>query len=262
MIDSHSHISDPQLDQERQNIIDNLSNDGLSAILEVGYDMKSSLQAIELANNYNQIYAIIGLHPENVNEYDDKFEQFILTNSNNSKVVGIGEIGLDYYWTKNNKPKQKEVFENQLCLSQKAGLPVVLHIRDAYADAYDILMANKAKLNNGILLHCYSGSDQMVKQFNKLDCYFALGGAVTFKNAHKDDVIKAIPKDRLLIETDCPYMTPTPYRGKTNQPKFIRFTADKIADVLGIHTQHLIDQTMENTQTLFTKINLTNNKER
>ncbi|MEG2561971.1 MAG: TatD family hydrolase, partial [Clostridia bacterium] len=147
--------------------------------------------------------------------------------------------------------RQKDVFVRQIVLADELGLPLVLHIRDAIGDCLDILTAHKNLLNHGVLLHCFTGSAEMVARFCKLDCYFALGGVVTFKNAKKDDVIKAIPQDRLLVETDCPYMAPTPFRGQLNQPKYSNLTMQKIADTLQMNVAILEKIVLENTIRFF-----------
>ena len=253
IIDSHAHLSDERLIGRVDSISKDLSKEGLESVFEVGFDLSSSKSAIELASKYDNIYAIIGTHPHDAKYYDSEVEQFYLQNAGNKKVLAIGEIGLDYYYDKSDRDVQRDVFAKQIVLADKVGLPIVLHIRDAYGDAIDILNANKDKLNHGVLLHCYSGSAEMLKQFNKYDCYYALGGAITFKNAKKDDVITAIPEDRLLVETDCPYMTPVPFRGQPNEPKYVNLVIDKIASVKGVEREKIEKITYENTKRLFFK---------
>ena len=253
IIDSHAHLSDERLIGRVDSISKDLSKEGLESVFEVGFDLSSSKSAIEIASKYDNIYAIIGTHPHDAKYYDSEVEQFYLQNANNKKVLAIGEIGLDYYYDKSDRDVQRDVFAKQIVLADKVGLPIVLHIRDAYGDAIDILNANKDKLNHGVLLHCYSGSAEMLKQFNKYDCYYALGGAITFKNAKKDDVITAIPEDRLLVETDCPYMTPVPFRGQSNEPKYVNLVIDKIASVKGVEREKIEKITYENTKRLFFK---------
>lgn len=253
IIDSHAHLSDERLIGRVGEISENLSQNGLESVFEVGFDLPSSKSAIDLASKYDNIYAIIGTHPHDAKFYDGGVEEFYLQNSVNKKVLAVGEIGLDYFYDKSEREVQREVFAKQIVLADKVGLPIVLHIRDAYEDAIDILGANKDKLNHGVLLHCYSGSAEMIKQFNKYDCYYALGGAITFKNAKKDDVITAISEDRLLVETDCPYMTPAPYRGQPNEPKYVNLVVDKIATVKGVERKYIEKITYENTKRLFFK---------
>ncbi|MDE5756195.1 MAG: TatD family hydrolase [Clostridia bacterium] len=253
MIDSHAHLSDERLIGRVDEISADLSKEGLESVFEVGFDLQSSKSAIDLASKYDNIYAIIGTHPHDAKYYDSEVEEFYLQNANKKKVLAIGEIGLDYFYDKSERDVQRDVFARQIILADKVGLPIVLHIRDAYGDAIDILNAHKDKLNHGVLLHCYSGSVEMIKQFNKYDCYYALGGAITFKNAKKDDVITAIPENRLLVETDCPYMTPVPFRGQPNEPKYVNLVVDKIASVKGVGRKEIEQLTYENTKRLFFK---------
>ena len=253
IIDSHAHLSDERLIGRVDEISADLSKEGLESVFEVGFDLQSSKSAIDLASKYDNIYAIIGTHPHDAKYYDSEVEEFYLQNANKKKVLAIGEIGLDYFYDKSERDVQRDVFARQIILADKVGLPIVLHIRDAYGDAIDILNAHKDKLNHGVLLHCYSGSVEMIKQFNKYDCYYALGGAITFKNAKKDDVITAIPENRLLVETDCPYMTPVPFRGQPNEPKYVNLVVDKIASVKGVGRKEIEQLTYENTKRLFFK---------
>lgn len=256
MIDTHTHLCDTRFNNQREQIIADMLQDGLCAICETGADLISSQQAVKLAMQHDKIYAIVGTHPEDAEQLDNASLDYYRQVSTNPKVVAIGEIGLDYYYTQENKTQQKKAFESQLALSFEVGLPVVLHIRDAYQDALDILKSYRNQLVYGISLHCYSSSAEMVKEFSKLDCYFGLGGAITFKNANKNSVIQAIDKDRILLETDCPYMTPEPFRGKTNQPKYVEYVAQKIASVLDMSKQEVLEITDQNAKRLFKKINM------
>lgn len=253
IIDSHAHLSDERLIGRVKEISDNLPSEGLESVFEVGFDLQSSKNALALAENYCNIFAIIGTHPHDAKFYDGECEDFYTQSASHKKVLAIGEIGLDYFYDKSERDVQRDVFAGQIALADKVGLPIVLHIRDAYGDAIDILDAHKDKLNHGVLLHCYSGSAEMIKQFNKYDCYYALGGAITFKNAKKDDVIAAIPENRLLVETDSPYMTPVPYRGQPNEPKYVNLVVDKIAGVKGVDRKIIEQLTYENTKRLFFK---------
>ena len=253
IIDSHAHLNNDRLVGRAEEIIGGLADNGLESVFEVGYNLQSSMNAIAFSEKYDNVYAIIGTHPQDAKDYDGSVENFYRKNASREKVLAIGEIGLDYFYDKSERDIQREVFARQIVLAYEVGLPIALHIRDAYGDAIDILEAHKDKLNCGVLLHCYSGSAEMVKQFNKYDCYYALGGVVTFKNAKKEDVINAIPQDRLLVETDCPYMAPTPYRGQDNEPKYVNLVVDKIAEVKGVDRKIIEKTTYENTKRLFFK---------
>ncbi|MEG1536024.1 MAG: TatD family hydrolase [Clostridia bacterium] len=269
IIDSHAHILDPALDQMRSDIIDNMASDNLLGICEVGFNLASSHKATQLAHSQDNIFAIIGTHPEDAAEWSDDVAEQYRSLAREKKVVAFGEIGLDYHYIGQMQEedlveqealallkeklidRQKDVFVRQIVLADELGLPLVLHIRDAIGDCLDILTAHKNLLNHGVLLHCFTGSAEMVARFCKLNCYFALGGVVTFKNAKKDDVIKAIPQDRLLVETDCPYMAPTPFRGQLNQPKYSNLTMQKIADTLQMNVAILEKIVLENTIKFF-----------
>ncbi len=248
MIDTHAHLNDEELSFRADEII---ANDYLEYIIVPGYDFESSKLALSLANKYEKVYATLGCHPHDAEKFTQSEYDFYLEKAKEKKVVAIGEIGLDYYRDLSPRDIQKEVFIKQIELADKVKLPIVLHVRDAYKDTLDILSNNKDKLNSGVLLHCYSGSKELVREFMKFDAYFAFGGAVTYKGANKADIIKSVPMDRLLLETDCPYMTPVPYRGKTNEPKLIEHTAIFIASVLGIQEAELEKVATENAKRFF-----------
>lgn len=254
IIDSHAHLNDERLEPEAKRIVESFKDDNIDCCVIVGASLESSKLALKQAIELNQ-YALIGTHPEDAREVDDKVLDIYRKMAKDEHVLGIGEIGLDYHF-EDGEPRdiQPEAFEKQLELSIELEMPVVLHVRDAYNDAYNMLKKYDKYLKNGILLHCYSGSSEMVKQFNQFDCYYALGGAITFKNAKKEDVIKTIPRNRLLLETDCPYMAPTPFRGQTNEPKYINFVAKKIAEVLEIDVKEVENITNENTRRLFKRL--------
>ncbi len=256
IIDSHCHLSDERLKERIGEIVENFEDEGIEGVVEVGFDLPSSKNAVKLSEKYKNVFAVVGTHPHDAKDYDKASEDFYKSAAKFDKVIAIGEIGLDYYYDLSLREVQKDVFASQLDLAYEVGLPVVLHIREAYKDALDILTAKKDKLGAGVLLHCYSSSAEMIKQFNKFNCYYALGGAITFKNAKKDDVILAIPEDRLLVETDSPYMTPVPFRGQPNEPKYINYVVDKIAQAKNLPRERIIEITSENTKRLFSKYKL------
>ncbi len=256
MIDSHAHITDDAFDDEtRERIVSQMRADGLQAICEIGADRRSSERALALAERCDDVYCALGTHPHDSKDLTDADIAFYRRHASHPKVVAIGEIGLDYHYDLSARDVQRDAFARQLELADEVELPVCLHVREAIADALDLLQAYRNKLRRGVLLHCYTGSVESLRDFNRFDCYYALGGAVTFRNARKEDVIRAIPRDRLLIETDCPYMTPVPYRGQRNEPKYVRLVLDKIALTLGISPQETEALTVANTLRLYTKIN-------
>lgn len=252
--DTHAHTNDERLIDGQDELIAELKGK-MHGFFEVGYNASSSIKALELAKKHKEVYAIIGTHPEDAPISDDDIELYRKL-SREEKVIAIGEIGLDYHYRTDNKAEQADTFIKQLKLSKEVELPAVIHLRDAYGDFDNLLSQNKEFLGEGLLLHCYSGSAEYVKLMSKYDAYFALGGIITFKNAKKDDVIKAIPLDRLLVETDCPYCTPEPFRGKVNKPIFTQYVLDKISRVLEINTQELEKIILENTLRLFKKVKI------
>lgn len=255
LIDSHCHLNDEKLLPEADAIVAGLSAHGVSDTICVGYDMPSSETAVQLADKYDNVYAVIGIHPHDATTADyDKYER-LATLSSSKKVVGIGEIGLDYHYDLSPRAIQKGAFIEQIELADTLGLPIVLHVREAYEEARKVLFEARRFLNNGVLLHCYSGSKEYVDIFSQLDAYFAFGGAITFNNAkHNLEALKAVPLNRLLLETDCPYMTPVPFRGKTNRPEYVNYVADKACEVLDITRDEIERITTENTKRLFTRM--------
>lgn len=255
IIDTHCHLNDERLAPEADEIAKGLYSQGIESIICVGYDMPSSEAAVKLAEAHGNVYAAIGIHPHDAVTADyDKYER-LATLSSSNKVVAIGEIGLDYHYDLSPRAIQKGAFAEQIELADVLGLPIALHVREAYEDSRQILFENRRYLNNGVLLHCYSGSSEYVKIFGELDAYFAFGGAITFNNAkHNIEALKTVPLDRLLLETDCPYMTPVPHRGKANKPEYISYVADKAAEVLEISREELERITTENAKRLFTRM--------
>lgn len=255
IIDTHCHLNDERLLPEADRIVGDFENDNIECAICVGYDMPSSKCAVDLANKHKNVYAAIGVHPHDATTLDDNAYAELKALADNNKVVAIGEIGLDYYYDLSPREEQREAFKRQIKLAHKLELPLVLHVRDAYEDTRQILFEMKDYLKNGVLLHCYSGSSEMVKVFDKLDCYYAFGGAITFKNAkHNIEALSVVAKDRLLLETDCPYMTPVPYRGKTNEPKYISLVAQKASEVLQMPIEEIEKITTENSKRLFKRI--------
>ena len=256
MIDVHAHICDEKLLPFADEIVSSMKENGLSAIIDSAFCPESSATALKNAKKYDDVYSTVGVHPEEYEKASDEvFAEFAKMYNTEKKVVAVGEIGLDYHYPELPKEKQWNIFEKQLQLAAALNAPVVLHVRDAVGDAYDILRNHFSYLKSGILLHCYSGSKEMVKQFDKFDCYYSFGGAVTFKSAtEKPDVIRAVPFDRLLLETDCPYMTPVPYRGQINFPKYVGLTARKIAEILNKDFSEIDEKTTENAKRLFPRL--------
>lgn len=244
--DTHAHYDDKRFIDKYDELFKTLNTNGVLKIINCGCDIESSKKCIELSEKYDICYTAVGYHPGNLKGKTDlnKIEELTL----NKKVVAIGEIGLDYYWRQDNKEEQKEVFTAQLDLAKRLELPVIIHDRDAHADTLEIL---KAKRQKGVV-HCFSGSREMAEEIIKLGLYIGIGGVLTFKNAKKLlEVAEALPIEKILLETDAPYMAPEPYRGKTNNSALILYVAEKLAEIKGISTEEVLKITTENANTLF-----------
>lgn len=252
IFDTHAHYCDEAFDSDRDEFLANLPNHGICNVINCGDDLKSSEYSIKLAAKYPYIYAAVGIHPECANNLPKDYMEQLETLVQGNKVVSVGEIGLDYHF-KENPPKdiQKAVFENQIQLAQKYNLPIIVHDRDAHGDTMDILRKYKPR---GVV-HCFSGSVEMARECIKLGMYIGIGGAVTFKNARVPvEVAKEIPLERMLMETDCPYMSPVPFRGKRNNSTLIAYSAAKIAEIRGTTIKDILETSRNNAETLF-KIN-------
>ena len=255
IIDSHCHLTDERLYPIVDGIVKGLNANGIESVITVGYDLPSSTLGVDVARRYKEVYATVGMHPHDSRLMTAETYDIFRHLSADEKVVGIGEIGLDYHYDLSPRDVQQKVFEEQIELADSLRLPVALHVREAYEDTRKILENNKSKLSRGVLLHCYSGSAEMVKVFSKYDAFFAFGGPITFKNAvHNIEALRAVPLDRLLFETDAPYMTPVPFRGKTNEPKHTALVVKKASEVLGVDENELIEKSNKNTKTLFYKM--------
>ncbi|EIW00329.1 TatD family hydrolase [Thermoanaerobacter siderophilus] len=249
LVDSHAHLEDEKYDRDREKVIEECKKD-LTFLINVGSNLLTSKQSIELAHNYDFIYASVGIHPHDAQREFDKVEE-IERLALQEKVVAIGEIGLDYYYDDPPKEFQKEIFIKQIRLAKKLNLPIIIHNRDAHGDILDILKQEWTKDLRGVF-HSYSGSVEMAFQVIEMNFYISLGGPVTFKNAKKPkEVAKAVPFEKLLIETDSPYLTPEPYRGKRNTPVYVKFVAKKIAELREMPYEEVCRITAENAIKLF-----------
>ncbi len=251
LIDSHAHLDDRRFDRDRDEIIRSLKEAGVELVINPGADVSSSIKAVALAEKYPNIYAAVGVHPHDAKTMDENTIDLLRSFTKREKVVAIGEIGLDYHYDNSPRDIQRKRFKEQLDLAKEVGLPVIIHSRDAAGDTFEILKEAQDGTLEGVL-HCYSGSVEMAMEYVKLGFYISLAGPVTFKNARVSrEVAKAVPIDRLLIETDAPYLTPEPYRGKRNEPVYVRYVAGTIAEVRGMTFEELASKTAENTKRLF-----------
>ena len=251
LIDSHAHLDDTRFDKDRDELIKSLKDVGVDLVINPGADLQSSIKSVSLSEQYDNIYAAVGIHPHEAKEMDESTLEVLKSFANREKVVAIGEIGLDYYYDNSPRDIQKQKFIEQLDLAKEVNLPVIIHSRDAAGDTFDILKSAQDGSLEGVL-HCYSGSVEMALEYIKLGFYISIAGPVTFKNARiVKEVAKTVPMDRLLIETDSPYLTPEPYRGKRNEPVYVRQIAGTIAELRGISFEEVATKTAENTKKLF-----------
>lgn len=247
LIDSHCHILSDEY-EDVQKVIKESAMSGVEKIIINGYDLQTSIEAVEIAETNENVYAAIGIGPENIDGFGEDTFRELKKLLHSKKVVAIGEIGLDYYWTKENVRKQKEVLKKMLELAKNNKLPVIVHSRDALEDTYNVL---KEYGVNGIM-HCFSGSKEMAKKFIKLGFLIGVGGIVTFKNARKlKEVVESINLSDISIETDSPYLTPEPYRGKKNSPCNIPIIAKKIAEIKGVTLEIVADITSKAVMSKF-----------
>jgi TatD DNase family protein len=247
MIDTHAHLNMDDFNDDMDQVIKRAKENGLSHIIVIGMDHKSSLRAIELAETYDMVYATVGLHPGYVDEGDLDFIKPLLKHP---KVLGIGECGLDFYWRKDNEEKQREAFKYQIELAKETGLPLVIHTRNSFVEAYEMVSPLKGEIKG--VFHCFSSDVKDAIKTTELGFYVGIDGPITYKkNEDLIDIVKAIDLNYLLIETDSPFLTPTPLRGKRNEPGYVKFVLEKLANVLNIDQKTLDAQTTHNTHKLF-----------
>lgn len=248
IFDTHAHYNDESFDTDRDEVLSSLPNKGVSGVINCGTTLLSSAACRELAEKYDFAYFAAGIHPEDCAEQGESDIDALVPLLMHKKCVAIGEIGLDYHYSPENRTRQLLFFEKQLSIAKEYDLPVIIHDREAHADTLELLKKYRPK---GVL-HCFSGSSETAKEVVSLGMYIGLGGAVTFKNARRPlEVAAVVPSDRLLLETDCPYMAPVPFRGKRNDSSLIPYAAEVIAAVRNDTTQNIINIAADNARTLF-----------
>lgn len=249
LFDTHAHLLDERFDEDRERVIRELPQNGVAQVVESSADLADSIRAAALAREHSIVHAAVGLHPHSASEWDEHTEAALRALLKEPKVVAVGEIGLDYHYDFSPRDIQREVFEHQIILALEENFPIVVHSREATADTMALLKKYPEVRGE---LHCFSGSAETAKELLKMGFYIAFGGALTFKNARKTlEAAAAVPLDRLLIETDCPYMTPVPFRGKRNEPAYVRLVAEKLAEVKGVAVEEIARVTMENAKRFF-----------
>ena len=247
IFDGHAHYDDKWFDEDREEIFQLLPQQGVAYVVNNAIDLRTCEIAKGYSEKYPYIYFTAGFHPENLQDMPQDYLECLKKYLNHPKCVALGEIGLDYYW---DIPKdlQLKVFKEQLQLAKELDVPVIIHDREAHGDTMDILREFKPKG----LLHCFSGSVEMMREVMKLGLYISLGGTVTFKNArHSVDCAREVPLDRLILETDAPYLSPVPFRGKRNDSRNIKYVAEKIAEIRGMTTDEILEITMANAKRLY-----------
>ena len=247
LVDTHAHLQWANFDADRERVIGRAREVDVKYIVNIGFDLGGSKQAIELAEKHRGLYATVGIHPHNASQLNENVLEELWRLSENSKTVAIGEIGLDYYRNLSPREAQRKAFEAQLLLAEELGLPVVIHDREAHADIIEMLSKFKGKIEG--IMHCFSGSREMAGQCIDSDFYISFAGPVTFPNSHKlHKIAKCTALDKVLLETDSPWLAPQEVRGKRNEPSFLPFIAKKIATLKGISVDELAEATSENAK--------------
>lgn len=256
LFDSHAHYDDEKFDQDREEIIQKIYDSGVEKFISAGYSLESSKRAIDLADKYEFIYTTVGISPNDVKQTleetieDIKKLEDIITRKENDKIVGIGEIGLDYYWNKENKEIQKQAFIMQIELANRLNLPITIHTREAVSDTLEILKQHPVQQKG--VFHCCPLNRELVKEALKLGFYISFAGPVTFKNSkNAQEIAEMVPNVRMLIETDSPYLAPEPVRGTRNDSRNVRYIAEKIANIKSLSTEEIAEITYQNTLKIF-----------
>ena len=251
IFDTHSHYNDKQYTQDREAVLASLKDAGVTQVVNVSASWKDLLDTLELIQKVPFMYGAVGIHPDHVGELNEERLRQLREYCHRDKVVAVGEIGLDYHWNVEPKEIQKKWFVCQLDLARRTKLPVIIHSRDAAKDTLDMMKAEKAGDMGGVI-HCFSGSAEMAKEYVKMGYYIGVGGVVTFKNSRVlKEVVKAIPLEHIVVETDCPYLAPTPHRGKRNSSAYLPLVIEEIAKLKGITEEEVEDATYENAQRLY-----------
>ena len=252
IFDSHAHYDDDAFDADRETLLSALPEQGIGLLMNPGCSLASSRAASALADRYDYIYAAVGSHPDAADEVNDAvLEEYRALCKLNPKIKAIGEIGLDYYWDKENHEKQEYWFRRQIALAREEKLPMIIHSREAAADTLRVMKEEKSEEIGGVI-HCFSYSVEMAEEYLKMGFYLGIGGVVTFKNAKKiKEVVQMAPMERILLETDSPYLAPVPYRGKRNSSLYLPYVVQEIAELKGILEEEVIETTEKNAVRLF-----------
>lgn len=251
IFDTHSHYDDKVFNEDREELFQRFPEQGIGTIVTVGADIDTSKAALEIAHAHENIYAAIGVHPTETGDMKDADIEWFRSHSSDKKVVAIGEIGLDYHWKELEPSIQKIWFERQIALAKEVDLPIIFHSRDAAEDTMKMICDTKAYECGGVI-HCYSYSKEMAKEYVKMGYYIGVGGVITFKNGRKlKETVEALPLDHIVLETDCPYLSPEPNRGKRNDSSQLVYVVDEIARIKGMTIEEVIQITEQNARSLY-----------
>lgn len=251
LFDSHCHLENGRFEADLAEVMARMEDAGVRRCILAGSDMETSEQIVKLAQTYPNVYGVVGIHPHDAKTWTDDCAGRIADWVKEEHIVGVGEIGLDYYYDHSPRDVQQEVFVKQLLLARALGMPAVFHVRDAHGDVLSLLRAHRNELPAGVV-HCYSGSVESAREYLDMGFYISFAGPITFKNANKLlDAAQYVPSDRILVETDSPYLAPVPMRGRRNEPAFVAYVAQKVAELRGITTEELAEIATRNTCRLF-----------
>ena len=251
LVDTHAHLDIEEFEKDRDEVIGRAVENGVAAIINASFDMESSYRSAALAERHEMIYALVGVHPHDADEVPENYLEQLESLTKKRKVVAMGEMGLDYYRDLSPRAIQQKVFREQLALARELDIPVVIHDRDAHSDVMGILKGDGIPKRGGVM-HCYSGSWEMAREFMKMGFYISIAGPVTFPNAAKlKDIAVRLPVDRILIETDCPYLAPQKWRGKRNEPAYVRYVAGEIAGLRGMPADDFARAASANASAIF-----------
>ncbi|MBQ5806353.1 MAG: TatD family hydrolase [Lachnospiraceae bacterium] len=251
IFDTHAHYDDEDFDADRYELLESMKEHGVGTIVNIGASMRSCKTTLALAEKYPFVYGALGVHPSDCGKMTEEDIQWIKANAANEKIVAIGEIGLDYYWDNVERDVQKKWFVRQLEIAKETGLPVIIHSRDAAQDTLEIMKAEHKDTTGGVI-HCFSYGVEMAREYLNMDYYIGVGGVLTFKNGKKlKEVVEYAPMDKLVLETDCPYLAPVPYRGKRNSSLYLTHVVEEMAAIKGMSVEDVIRVTAENAKRLY-----------
>lgn len=251
IFESHAHYEDARFDEDREALLSSFPQKGIDYVVNVGSSLKTTQQSIALAKQYDFIYAAAGVHPEETAELNEENFAWLCEQMKQEKVVAVGEIGLDYHWDEPERKIQKVWFERQIALARQVSLPMIIHSRDAAQDTLDIMKVCKAEEAGGVI-HCFSYGVEMAREYLNMGFYIGIGGVLTFKNAKKlKEVTNYVPLNRILLETDCPYMAPEPHRGKRNSSLYLPYVAETLATIKGVDVEEVYQTTRENGKQMY-----------